>query len=517
MGGLRLRSALVLLLGLLAVFLLLTREPTVTTEPLGRVADPVRERGSPRLQSARQPSLRTRKHGSEPARSTEVDVASEEDDGMPWASLRLETRDGQSGRIVPARWNLGTGNVIAGPFPPGMKITPEAVARSRQGVLDSIARWERAFLGAGDVRPEAVSPSRRLDWPYVLRLGQGYVLEAPSTRIVGEVAADAREVLWVVPVWQEAVLDLRVLDPEGRPAADVQIETLSAAGRRRTPVLEVCGAGEYRVRGIPSLPGEPVRAVLLWGAEDEPQGDFSGDFSGDLEEVSVLEKDAGTSLDNPQLVGVIPAQAASRWRMDVRLSRTRAADPGVAILSIDDMPFSESFGLGQGAPNPLARQASLQVLVLGWDGTPVRDATVGEEETDARGRVVLADLAPGKRTIRLSVPGRLPVSSTLSLAGGEEACVTLREPLGARLVVLVTDADGRPRPHARLSMYGHKIFDIVDGVQRLDLFTDALGRRSLERVEPGRAIIRASWGSRTGSASVDLPDGGTVNVHLILK
>jgi hypothetical protein len=64
---------------------------------------------------------------------------------------------------------------------------------------------------------------------------------------------------------------------------------------------------------------------------------------------------------------------------------------------------------------------------------------------------------------------------------------------------------------------GARVFDVVDGVQRLDRFTDARGRRTFARVESGEVTVTASWGSRTGSATVTLRDGERRTLRLVAR
>src|SRR6185503_2300122 len=122
----------------------------------------------------------------------------------------------------------------------------------------------------------------------------------------------------------------------------------------------------------------------------------------------------------------------------------------------------------------------------------------------------------GALSFGFDAPGRFAATAEVQVAVDRENEVTLREPRGARLEVLVTDEQGNPRPCARLTVSG-KVFDVVDGVQRVDLFTDHLGRRTLERVEPGVRTVSALWGSRRGSQEVDLADGETRRLTIVAK
>ena len=159
--------------------------------------------------------------------------------------------------------------------------------------------------------------------------------------------------------------------------------------------------------------------------------------------------------------------------------------------------------------------ASLRVTVLDRDGAPLAGVKVGEEETDDAGTVVLSGRLPEPYDLVVRADGRLPARASGALAEGAEASITVREPKGARVEVTVVDEAGRPRPSTLLDLGERVVFDVVDGVQRLDLYTDADGRRTLERVEPGRVTIRATWGTRHGHVTVDLEDGVTTEVRIV--
>jgi hypothetical protein len=100
---------------------------------------------------------------------------------------------------------------------------------------------------------------------------------------------------------------------------------------------------------------------------------------------------------------------------------------------------------------------------------------------------------------------------------GTESDVVLREPFGGTLDLVVTDGNGDPRPSARFQVTGARVFDVVDGVQRLDRYVDARGRRTLARVEPGDVTVTATWGSHRGTAQVTVRDRERRTVRLVLE
>lgn len=499
--------ALLLLVGVLAVCVLLWSDAANVerTAPRGE-KKPDEGAAPPLLRGAADPARRAAARAGPDARAGAAEGdASPEDDGDVRPSLLVETVDGLTGRTVAATWNLGSGRITAGPFPAGAVIDEAALARVREGVRASRAAWEEAFLPSGVARDEALFPGDAVNHTYVVRPRAGYVLDEASPHIVAELAHGVERTRLVVPVWEEAVLDLRVLDPEGRPASGVQIEALVAAGRLRRVVLEPRGPGEYRVRGIPRLPGEPVRASLLWGSVDES------------EEGHEVVEEMGEELDleDAQVVSAVPLEPRVPWRVEVRLAGPRGAGWST-IESDNDLDYEESLGRNDAADTGV-KLASLRVRALGWDGTRIPHATINGADTDAAGEILLRDLLPGEHWIEMQARGHLPAHRSFVLGEGDDKDVAVREPVGARLVVRVTDEKGRPRPFARLGLRGRKWFDVVGGEQRLDLFTDVRGRRAFERIEPGRTVIRATWGSRHGFRKISLPEGQTTEVHIVAK
>lgn len=68
-----------------------------------------------------------------------------------------------------------------------------------------------------------------------------------------------------------------------------------------------------------------------------------------------------------------------------------------------------------------------------------------------------------------------------------------------------------------MTVSGGQVLDVADGVQRLDRYTDARGRRTFARVEPGQVTLHAAWGSRHGSETVTLRDGDRTSVRITAK
>lgn len=422
------------------------------------------------------------------------------------ASLRIDTVDALTGRAIEAKWNIGYGEVTAGPFPPGVVIDAAALAAQARGVKASIAAWVADFRPSGESRPDVLASADAVDLGFSVLSPRGYVVDDPRPRMRGQLAVGVRRAEYLQPLWREATLDVRVLDPEGLPVRDVGIFRLAAAGRIRDVKPEVRAPGELRIRGLPHFPGEPVRAVLDWGWSDDEK-----------EEIVEEEIDEGPELSDAHLVTKMPADLSRPWQVEVRLKAKRGPRYFDWVETDHDLDFEESFGLSDAVPSKLA-PAAVRARVLGWDGKPIQGARVNGIETDAQGVALRTGLRPGEEIIFMTAPGRFGARETVALAPGVTHGVTLREPLGARLEVSVVDGQGHPRPSARLEIRGCKLFDVrADGVQRLDMFTDAHGRRTFARVEPGEAMIVATWGSHTGARSVTLVDGETQRVEITAR
>jgi hypothetical protein len=419
--------------------------------------------------------------------------------------------DAATGAPVAARWNVDSAAdaaIEAGIAWVSRRREVGAAADLDDTVRRAVQRWEDGFLPSGAARPDALVPG---SWGRSTPVGSiqirpppGYVAPGPldgmpygTHELAGLLAAGVRVAVAVVPLHREAPLHLRVLAPDGRPAVGAVVRSVVVAGQRRGAVEDV-GPGEFRVRGIPHLPGEPVGIAIDWSGEGA---------AGEAEEISEVVED----VDRPDTTTVVPADLSRPWSVVVRLS-------GPTGLRLDhnetdnDLPFEESLGASVDVPLGAAR-----VTVLGWDGSPVEGAGVFGRATGANGVVVLPSLPAGEVTFSTRPQGRFRASTTALVRERAQMDVILREPVGAVLDVLVTDETGDPRPSALLTVYGSQVFDVVDGGQRLDRFTDARGRRTFARVEPGEATVQASWGTRHGRATVTLRDGEHTSLRLVAK
>jgi hypothetical protein len=177
-----------------------------------------------------------------------------------------------------------------------------------------------------------------------------------------------------------------------------------------------------------------------------------------------------------------------------------------------------------------AGTASLEVHGLRRDGRPAAgarvrvvaaDGTVRRLELDAEGRGRVEQLVAGRQVARLAEPGLVPGAAEVTLAEGQHAAVTVREPVGGQLEVTVVDREGLPAPFARVTIEqpsGAAWADLdADGVQRLDPYVDHLGRRSYLHVEAGDVRVKAAWASRKGERAATVGDGATTHVTVVVE
>ncbi len=327
-----------------------------------------------------------------------------------------------------------------------------------------------------------------------------------------------RPALDLVLVFPDEVLPFRESDFEGRiEVAGLGLEAPELAfvghGRLRarggshcvTERVRVTGtlAGRWSVRGE-ALVGPDPRATVLVALEvqalppapaptEEPQPGKPLELRFELAELTVVNRGNAVRI----LLGPNVAGAGSDGKLVILEEGAAAAAP---------------------APPP----GALVVRALAPDGAPVPGAVVrvGERtlRADATGRARFEGLAPGPFTAAVLGAGATG-SASGTVAPGRTTELELRPGRGGTLDVELVDADGNAIPMGSLRVVqpsGLPWLDVARGVQRLDPFTDARGRRTLEGVETGRLTVRGSYGTRTASVEVELAEGQRVPVRLVL-
>jgi hypothetical protein len=114
----------------------------------------------------------------------------------------------------------------------------------------------------------------------------------------------------------------------------------------------------------------------------------------------------------------------------------------------------------------------------------------------------------------------VPCERECTVVEGEEARVEMREPEGGEIEAIVVDEGGRPMPFATVRLAqpsGVPWADVgEDGVQRVDAYADARGRRTFSRVEPGAVRLDVRYGSRSAVVPVVVEDGRRAVAKVIL-
>ncbi len=399
----------------------------------------------------------------------------------PSIPIRVYTVDATTGASVASTWTLRFGG--AGFFGPPLDDTEiEQLLNPAEPVP------------SGKELPLAIDESSDRPWELVVDPPEGYLAREKQT-ISRAPVAGARAVYARIPVHRAVDLTVSVDGPDGRPADGARIVALEVAGRAVRIDAVTLAAGVLRLRGLPYLPGEPVAAAIDWGTA-------AGDDA-----VPVPSE----GIPDPELRTTVPEDLGAPWTVAVHLKGPTARTLDHLEIDNDFPAVFSSLQTSQGAGG------DLRIRVLGCDGKPVPDAAVYGARTDADGVAVVEHVSLGEHELAVSVPSRLPARATAFVREGQETEVVLREPAGARLDVIVTDEAGRPRPSAHLSLGNRLVFDVVDGVQRIDMFTDPFGRRSFARVEPGEATVTATWGTRCGSEKVLLRDGERATVRIVAR
>ena len=436
----------------------------------------------------------------------------------PRLSLVIDAVDAKTGRFVRARWNRSRNAVVAEHLIEeifverslgGGNVTQPSNEPRAESLRRALERWERSFLPTGEARENGMPPADRFP-TFVVDPPARWLTTGRDVRIHGPVAHGVTRLRWVEPLWREAPLRLRVFGPDGQPLASVRVDAMAAAGRRLPVRADVEAPGVLLVHGIPHMAGEPAQVLVGWddpAAANQPPGEEV------VEEVSRELEEGG--IEDPHVDTTIPADLTEAWEVEVRIPSLGRGLVDTVETDTDEIVDEQDF---EGQPFASREAASVRVTVLDHEGRPVKAATIRQVDTDADGKALLTGLRPGRTLLVATAYGRLPMSGTIELTPGGSHELTLREPVGARLDVLVVDEEGRPRPSASVHVERGSAFDVDDeGVQRMDPYTDHRGRRSFARVTPDRVVVRARWGSRSGGTEVSLEDGRRRQVRVVVR
>jgi hypothetical protein len=478
------------ILGVLLILLLLFwLAPLLSPEPDAPVDDPVVEAPAPPA-PAEQPEraslatfpvatpspVRPERERPRPTERPEVPAETPAPTERT-VRLRVDLVDAESGAAVDGEWD-------AKPAHDGGRVLRKDLLQVPRFAASGVA--QDVELASGVLRRDVVLrvPSSR--WPH-------------GERVRAEVAADVRELVVQQPVSHAVPLRLFARDPEGRVTVPV-VAGVVVGGRR--VATEATSGDTETVIFLPFTAGAHAAVFLDWTPS---RG-------------SARQASAG----DPQWKGALPESPFDELRAEVALTEPvprptddAGEDLGRTLTEVEPVPHLSG---------DRERTRSLRVRLLSDDGGPVADGWVAAEGQKGAyavarpgpdGKAVLEGLpSHAGFTLRVVAPGRLRASSWVTFPNDPEEPVTLREPKGASLEVSVATVEGRPLPFALVRPEA-LFFDVADGVQRVDLRTDAVGRRTFARVQPGRLRVAALWGDLRGEATVTLSDGERRSLRIV--
>jgi hypothetical protein len=404
------------------------------------------------------------------------------DRGLP---LTVHVHEGGDGRMVrDARWKILPRLAWEGP---AVASSPVHVPVKR-GAPASLTLEVEAPRGTVARHPATFTPwihpaAKRLDAVYPVR---------PEAR--------------VVLVFPPEVQPFRPEDWQG----DVQVAGVSA----KAELGRFDAQGRLWMEGLAHLVGERVTVTGSIGERWALTGDAPlGADARELVAVSLVATAAGESggqfisfgNKNVDVLGLVGVSAPGHG-LHVRLANFRSLR--LVFVGMTDVP-----------PLP---PGSLKVTVLTPTGLPAAGAVVraGEREVvcDGAGVARLDALEAGEVEVRVLGYGA-GAREQVTVASGRESPVTLRCSRGGTLEVEVVDDEGRGLPYATLAVQqadSAPWIDFEGGVQRIDPYTDADGRRKIVGVALGAVKVSASYGSRSAEAEVVVTEGSVATVRLVL-
>ena len=321
------------------------------------------------------------------------------------------------------------------------------------------------------------------------------------------IAPAARALTYLMPLRPE--VDVHVTLPKGRARWRYEV---SVAERGIPHVHAVSDAfGRIRLRNIPFVPGAAVQ-ITAYAHKRKAHGAFFFGLDAD-DAVSVALKEPKLLLKPTLAAAVAPAPDGDGGFEYV-----------LNLLNGGDLPPVPVFEEDNGSPSepPRARRVILRVYTP--DGRPAKGARValGTQGGVANhlGRAAFDIRASGRMQVRVHGVGpSWSISVNVDERPRQFFDIHIQPP--GTIDVVVVGADEQPIPYARLAVtQGSKLpwFDIQDGVQRLDPFTDHRGRRRLTNLEPHTPIeVTAAIGSRSRAATLMVGAGETKRMVIDLS
>lgn len=290
--------------------------------------------------------------------------------------------------------------------------------------------------------------------------------------------------------WPEARATVRVEEADGSPAAGADSGWRS--GTRAGGGLPTDTRGEALLRGIPSIPGEPLR----------------------------VHAGLGTRFTEGTLL--LPAEPAEEARLTLVLPGPSPEEEESSLpagAEAEAAPEAEDPGPPARPRPPVPAPGSLVVRVLRADGAPAPGLSVNaagrEAFTDPGGRALFPAVPAGRHHVLSGGLGILVERGEVEVRPGEEAILDLRETPLTDFEATVLDERGLLVPGVSLSLefaQGGRHFVMEGGTQVIGLLTGPDGRCRLPGVPVHGAWLRAALGSRR--AMVALEGGGAVEVRL---
>ena len=377
--------------------------------------------------------------------------------------LVVEVVDAETGRTVPEA-------------PVSVALGAEPVAEG--GVIEEGTLWPDVFLeGGGEqsvsicVEPFGEGEARR--YPDPLRRSR-------LDRVLSRFATSFRV---IEPLRREARVALRVLRPDGTPAAVEDGLFVFYLGVDLEPIIDTAAlSNALLLRGFGHLAGEPltVRASV-----DMMSASGSVDLRADAADVPLLELEL---------------------------------EPGGGGGSSSG--FTGRYGCGRKLTSG-GGSGRIDVTVLGRNDLPLADVFVdggaaGGGRTDAQGRLVLEGVPEATWRLRLIEPGIGFTEMDVRVDDGACVAVTLREGPSYPLSLDVRDETGAPARFARIEVLperGAPWVHLVDGVQTLTVMTDESGRCDLPDLPWVDVKVRALFGSRSAEVTLE-PGADHVSLQL---
>ena len=262
--------------------------------------------------------------------------------------------------------------------------------------------------------------------------------------------------------------------------------------------IDNLSAGRVRLDALPHLPGEEVTLEVAW---EGPPGGLSG------------SQGTPTSDEPPAALvrATMPDNLATQWRIEPRLEG-RCTGP----LGHEDVDFDAD--IERPLRIPEEGHGTLRVRLLDRGGRPIvpTEDELKPLTLDPDGWLVGREVTAGVLPLRYTFVGRLPLRGRVRIPpaawprprSGSRRGDAWRSRSWMRAAV--------PGPAPTWKLFDRTWFDCEGGLQRVDCLTDARGRRSIARVEPGPVQVHAAWFGQQGLVRVVVEDGATTRVRVVV-